>query len=142
MTNLKELEAQVKKEELELEKAKSDLAKAEKDKKKSSSRKSKKEKQREIEERLKKVDMVGAVRELGIKCPTDPDAEANWALVKKDLIEKASLTELEKFEKAAASFLDREKKKDEEKKLKREVALQQLESLGLDINSLKELIKG
>ena len=135
MTNLKELEAQVKKEELELEKAKSDLAKAKKGKKKSSSGKSKKEKQREIEERLKKVDLRAAMGELKIK-------ESNPALYAKELIEKASLMEMDKIEKAAASFLDREKNKDEEKKLKREIVLQQLESLGLDINSLKELIKG
>ena len=137
MTNLKELEAQVKKEELELEKAKSDLAKAKKGKKKSSSGKSKKEKQREIEERLKKVDLRAAMGELGIY-----ERQPNPALYEKELIEKASLMEMDQIEKAAASFLDREKNKDEEKKLKREVTLQQLESLGLDINSLKELIKG
>jgi len=135
MTDLKELESKVLKEEKELEEAKRKLAAAKKSKKKSSSRKSKKEKQREIEAELKKVDLRAAMGELNIKQP-------NPALYAIELIEKASLTELKKVQKASKTFLDREAKKEEEKALKKEVALQQLESLGLDLASLKELLKG
>lgn len=133
--DLKELEERVKKEELELEKAKSDLAKAKKSKKKSSSRKSKKEKQREIEASLKEVDLRAAMGELGIF-----ERQPNPALYEKELIEKASLTELKKVQKAAKDFLDRELKKEQEREAKREIARQHLESLGIDLELIKELL--
>ena len=134
MSDLKELELRVQREEKGLEKAKRDLAKAKKSKKKSSSRKSKKEKQREIEASLKEVDLRAAMGELKIE-------EPNPAIYAKKLIEKASLTELKKVQKAAKDFLEREKKKEEEKEAKKQVAKQHLESLGIDLNSLKDLLQ-
>ena len=88
-----------------------------------------------IKDILDSINLVAAMGELGLfeKYP-------NQALFVKMLLEKKDLKQAERLKEAYDVFAAREKLKKEEKELKHKKAKDKLESLGLSLDDLRELL--